>query len=519
MNVGRLFLGSPRETTLAHVWGAQSEVTRTWEELHDNVAGLCAALRELGVGPGERILVLSSSRVEVIESILAAFSMGTTAMPVSPLTGRTMLQAIVGKMKPTCCIFEEVPDPDVLRALDELSCKLISLNDPVAIPHAHAYRPLIEAGGRSLVLPSFEDQHPALIIHSSGSTGTPKVVEMTHGALVRYFEYHNFVWSQYADASDSLAATSPMVTGLPLHHLAGISTCLQGILNRRGSYLMTYFLPHAYLKLIERTRCASMLLVPSLYRSLLNDPYLREMDRSALRCCILGGEACPKELIRRIEAAFGVPAVVVYSTTECLSGIGHSRREIFAQNIKPGSCGRQLFGELSLRDVDGSVREDFGELWVRNATVHACYLDHEMNDARLRGGWFRTGDLFARDEDGDFFHRGRVDDMFICNGKNIYPLEMELLLMQHPSVEAVCAAPVSFPHKGPVPAVLVVSSQPLTSREVQDHFRRNGPPHLVPQFVMFADGLPLLGPGKADRRQAATLLQSGFESRRVTASG
>lgn len=518
MNVARLFLGSPSETTLSHVWGLRSEITRTWQQLHDNVAGLSAALGELEIAGGERLMILSSSRVEVIESILAAFSMGATAMPVAPAMGRNTLQAIVRKMKPTCCIFEELPDPEVLRALEEASCRLISLKAGDPPPRALAYRDLIE-GSRTLALPSFADGHPALIIHSSGSTGTPKVVAMSHGALLRYFEYHNFVWSQYADAIDSLVATSPMVTGLPLHHLAGISTCLQGILNRRGSYLMTYFLPHAYLELIERTRCASMLLVPSLYRSLLNEPYLEKMDRSALRCCIVGGEACPAELLHRIEAALGVPAVVAYSATECLSGIGHSRREIFARNIKPGSCGRQLFGELSLRGTDGSVREDFGELWIRNATVHECYMDHEMNEARLHGGWFKSGDLFARDAEGDFFHRGRVDDMFIYNGKNIYPMEMELLLMQHPAVEAGCAAPVTFPHKGPVPAVLVVASQPLTSREVQEHFRRNGPPHTVPQFVMFVDALPLLGPGKTDRRQAAALLQSGYDSTRMPASG
>jgi long-chain acyl-CoA synthetase len=150
------------------------------------------------------------------------------------------------------------------------------------------------------------------------------------------------------------------------------------------------------------------------------------------------------------------------------------------------------------------------------------YLDPAMNEARIRHGWFKTGDLFARDEDGDFFHRGRVDDMFICNGKNIYPLEMELLLLQQTGVEAVCAAPVSSEHKGAAPAVLVVTSQPLSSRDVQDHFRRNGPLHMVPQLVMFTDALPLLSSGKVDRREAANRLQAGYDSARdntvVTAS-
>jgi acyl-CoA synthetase (AMP-forming)/AMP-acid ligase II len=514
LNAARLFLGQPSGAMLTHVESARAEITRTWEELHRNVAGLSTSLLDLGIRPGDRLLILSNSRVEVIECILAAFSMGATAMPVGPTLGRTTLQAIVRRTAPACCVLEDVPDPEVLRALNDAKCVTVSLKgaQDAAASYWHTYRELIERGGRSLALPSFADEHPALIIHSSGSSGAPKVVVMSHGALVRYFECHNSLWNQYADSSDSLVATSAMVTGLPLHHLAGISTCLQGLLNGRSSYLMSFFLPHAYLKLLEKTRCASMLLVPSLYRSLLSEPYLRQMDRSALRCCILGGEPCSLELIRRIEAAFGVAAVMIYSMTECLSGIGHSRREIFENTIKHGSCGRQLFGELNLRDADGTVREDFGELWVRNATVHRCYLDPALNEARLRGGWFRTGDLFARDEDGDFFHRGRVDDMFICNGKNIYPLEMELLLLQRPGVEAVCAAPVTSRHKGLVPTVLVVTSQPLSRVQIQNHFRSNGPPHTVPQFVMFADALPLLGSGKTDRRQAASMLQAAYDA-------
>ncbi len=513
-----MFLGKPSGAVLTHLWSAGLEVTRTWQELHDNVAAVTAALLDLGVRPGGRVLILCNSRVEVIECILAAFSMGATAMPVAPTLGRAALQTIASRMQPTCCLFDEALDADVLQALHAASCVMINLKGASQPGAGHAYSELLGERGRSLALPSFTDDHPALILHSSGSSGTPKAVTFTHGELVRLFEYHNLVWCQYADASDSLVATSAMVTGLPLYHFAGVTLCLQGLLNGRHTYVMGYFLPHAYLKMIEKARCASMLLVPSLYRTLLKEPYLQQMDRSALRCCILGGEPCSVALIQQIEAAFGVPAVLAYSMTECLSGIGHSRREIFAGTIKRGSCGRQLFGELRLRDVDGSVREDFGELWVRNATVHRCYLDPQMNEARLVEGWFRTGDLFARDAEGDFFHRGRVDDMFICNGKNIYPLEMELLLLQHPDVEAVCAAPVSAPQKGPVPAVLVVASKPLSSGQVQDHFRRNGPIHTVPQLVVFVDAMPLLGPGKTDRRQAACLLQAAYDAARTNPS-
>jgi fatty-acyl-CoA synthase len=393
VNVTRLFLEKRSSAALIHEKSAHSSVSRTWDQLHDNVARLVRSLNELGIRAGDRILIVGTSRVEVIECILAAFNLGAAAMPVAPAVGRATLASIARNMKPACCIFEDAADTDALESLSAAVPLIIHLDDaPELGPRGHSYRRLVERPEAGLEFRSFPDEHPALVIHSSGSTGTPKVIVLTHGALVRYFEHHDLVWRQYTDAPDSLGPSSgALVTGLPVTHLAGLSICLQALLNGRHSYLLGAFTPLSYLKLIERSRSPCPLLVPSMYRALLNEAYLQQMDRSALRCCILIGEPCPMELLRRIEAAFGVPAVLAYSMTECLSGIGHSRRQIFAQTIKPGSCGRQLFGELALRDEKGTLREDFGELWIRNETVHPCYLDPAMNEARLRGGWFRTG--------------------------------------------------------------------------------------------------------------------------------
>jgi acyl-CoA synthetase (AMP-forming)/AMP-acid ligase II len=281
----------------------------------------------------------------------------------------------------------------------------------------------------------------------------------------------------------------------------------------RHTFLPSVFIPDVFLRLVEQVRCAFLMLVPSLYRSLLNEPYLQRMDKSAVKFCVTGGEPCPDALAERIEAAFGVPLVMAYSMTECLSGIGHSRRELFSRQVERGSCGKPLFGEVSLRDAQGRPQLEEGELWVRNATVHVCYLDEAMNEDRFRNGWFRTGDLFFKDEDGNFFHRGRADDMFVCNGKNIYPAELEQLLMRHPDVDLACAAPVSMAAKGPVPAVAVSVRRAVRAAELQEFCMLNGPSHAVPQLVLFLETLPIIGPGKIDRQRVGRLLQQACESR------
>lgn len=514
MNVTSLFLGGDTHEALTHIRNAASGTTRSAQELATNVSRLRSGLARAGVRELDPVLVLCGSRVEVVEVLLAVFGMGAIAMPANPLLGTANLLEIIGRMKPTCCFFEDSPEATIRQALTDLGCLMVSLKATRgSLPTGGlAYDDLVACDTGVSQMPQLEDSTPALIIHGSGSSGKQKAVTMSHGDLLRFFEYHNYVYSQYSDGPGTLRGTSAMVTALPLSHLAGIATCLQGLMNRRRTYILSFFLPDTYLELVERARCSFIMLMPSLYRRLLASPYMQRMDRSALRFCITGGEPASDELLSDIESRFGVPVVTAYSMTECLSGIGHLRQDLFAGRITRGSAGKQLFGELTLRDGSGVVHPSEGELWVRNPTVHRCYLDAELNAKHLCDGWFRTGDLFHKDPDGHYFHRGRVDDMFICRGKNIYPIEMELLLARHPAVEAVCAAPVITRTKLQVPAALVVCRSDVSESDIQAFSSQNGPSHSIPQIVRFAETLPQLGPGKVDRRRVTQILQQACES-------
>ena len=508
MNITRLLIGAESNAQLTHVGIASSRVSRSAGELRADVADLSEALLELGVRSGDVVLILGGSRVEIAESILSTFNIGAIAVPVSPLIGPGHINGIIARLRPRCCIFEDLPERSVLQSLSQQTCLLIALKATEPAAGCTPYRNLVGRRRGRLSFPTHPLTHPALIVHGSGSSGALKAVVMSHERLLTFCEYNRLVFAQYSDGPDTLTSSAPTVTSLPLTHLAGLGNTLLSLMNGQRTYLLSSFLPEPYLRLVEEVRCAHILLVPSLYRSLLKEPYLRKMDKSALRFCIIGGEPSPDDLLAEIEQAFGVPVLTVYSMTECLSGIAHMRRDLFA-HVTRGSCGKQFFGELSLRDADGNEQLQSGELWVRNATVHRCYLDPDLNEERLHGGWFRTGDVFFRDADGNYFHRGRVDDMFICNGKNIYPVEIERLLLAHPAVEMVCATAVTLPGKGPVPGVMIVAKSQVSETELQELCLRDGPSHAVPQVIQFGDSLPLLGPGKIDRREVQRRLQQG----------
>ncbi len=507
MNVIDLFaFGDDGEAlTLASSAG---DATRSFRRLGENVGSLCVELRRRGVGPGHRILVLSGTRIETVEFILAAFGLGAVVVPISPLLGARAIETIARRSNPVCCVFDEPLALEIETAL-RASCSLfvsLTRDGRATSGECCAYEDLVEEPCLPEPAP-VADESPCLVTYSSGSQGEPKGVELTHGSLRTFLEHYALLRSQFSCGT----ADGAVVTVLPLSHLGGLSICLHGLLTGCTTQLMSHFLPKTYLQMIARARSSLTMLVPSMYRALLKEQCLRELDFSALRFCMTLGEPCPDELAAQIEASFGATTVSAYGLTECLTGIGHARENLWRGGVKRGSCGTVIFGLVKLLDEHGNDHAELGELWVKNPTVRSCYLDPRLNADRLMDGWFRTGDVFYRDPDGHFFHRGRSDDMFVCNGKNIYPVELERVLMSHPAVELACAAPVQSRRHGTVPGVLIIAKRPVSEVEILDVSARLGPTHAVPKIIEFVDRCPEVGPGKIDRSAARRLLQTAYD--------
>ncbi len=500
---------------IAHVVSTTSRRSRSQRELLRNTQRLSVSLQAHGVRDGDRVLILTTSPVETLESILAAFHMGATAVPVSPLTGQRNLESIVSEMRPACCIFEE-PLPPAIDAALPGGCQRVSLNrvSEPARGRWLSYATLVETeNATSGPFPSRPD-HPALVVYSSGSEGQPKAIAFSHAQLLTFLEHYAELYAQFFAPAADEARHTPVALAVPLTHMGGLIIGLRALMAGDPLYSMTYFVPDTFLSLIGETRCPLIMLVPSMYRALLKSAQLQTTDRSAVKFCMTFGEACPVELVRQIEEAFRAPVVSAYGLTECLTGLGHVRESLLRQGAKQGSCGQHFFGEVKL--VDEHLREhpSLGELWVRNSTVHECYLDAQLNRSRFKDGWFRTRDLFFRDAGGNFFHRGRCDDMFICNGKNLYPAEIESVLMGHPSVEFVFAAPVLSASRQSLPAVLVVPKRPVSESELREFAIAHGPAHAVPQVVRIVQTLPQTGPGKINRLEAKRLLQEAYQDAR-----
>jgi long-chain acyl-CoA synthetase len=518
MNALELFRESEIAQAEIHTPTRDGDVYRTGKDLLANVGRIAQALKSLGVVAGSHVLILPANTLDCVEAILAVLSLGAVAIPVNPQLGSSTLSGIIEDVRPTCCIAEQCP-PDELCASLRMSCKdliLVSLAARVEGMRCHRLRALRDRYADSVfTVCERTDDDVALLLHTSGSTGRPKRIHRTHGQLASFMKFNHLLFSQYSRREGDRFIPNPIISSQLLSHLAAIGFCLEGLYAGTSVYLLHQFDASLVLHLVEKLRCRFLMLIPSLYELLLyeieNQP---NVNVSSLQYCMYGGEACPPEIARRIERTLGMKPLAAYGLTECLVGFGHTREALEAGAIASHSCGKHLFGEVRLVDEHGHESLEQGELWVRNGTIPTRSARGEIDPRVTPDGWFRTGDIMSRDAEGNFYHRGRMDDMFLCNGNNVYPAQMEQILASHPAVTGVIVAPVRNQRGQTVAAALVRCSRSVSTTELMEHARKLGPAYAVPAFMEFADEFPVAPSGKLDRSTVRARLQQAYETLR-----
>jgi long-chain acyl-CoA synthetase len=354
--------------------------------------------------------------------------------------------------------------------------------------------------------PALEPGPLAFLPYTSGSTGRPKGVTLTHAGQCWWIECLHKYWPTPVE-SRALAA-------VPLYHKNAMAGAIKPLLNSGASVvLLPNFEPRRFLKALADYRCTHASGVPAVFTLLLQERDLIEtLDFSALKGLKIGSAPTPKELLDAVEAAFGAPVSESYGLTE--GGPVMIGPPVDGRPTPRGSCGVAWpEGEVKLVDVKGHLSETHGELWVRNSGVTPGYYRlPEVNRERLVDGWLKTGDVFDRDADGFFYFRGCTDDMFNSGGENVYPLEVENVLLKHPAVAEVSVVPLPHRVKGEVPVAMVVRAKgrDVSEEELKQFFIANAPAYAHPRRIAFVAELPLNGPGKIDRKAVQSSLSERF---------
>ena len=348
-------------------------------------------------------------------------------------------------------------------------------------------------------LPDVAPGDACMIQYTSGTTGFPKGALLHHRGLVNNGDHTTNIMG----VSDG----GVYMGNMPLFHTAGCVLAVLGSVARRATLvLVEQFEPGLVLELMETYRATGMLGVPTMLIAMLEHPDFTTRDLSSVEAICSGGSTVPAELVRRLEADVGAPFTIVFGQTEC-SPVACMTRPDDSPDDKAETLGLPMPGvEVKIIDPESGDTlpvGELGEFCTRGYHVMHEYFDNPEATASTidSEGWLHTGDLCSMDARGYCKVEGRLKDMIIRGGENIYPREIEELLFRHPSVAEV--AVVGLPDKRmgeEVGAFLRPAGGETIDREALfSYLREHLSPQKTPRFWYEVDAFPLTGSGKIQK--------------------
>lgn len=487
-------------------------------ELAGEAAALSARLAESGVGPGQHVLILVPNSARYAAALFAVTRAGGIAVPLEPGLSRRELAHIVAATKPGA----------VVAGTERVAAALAKL-----APGAPVIRyGRLPAGLGSVPHPAepepadVDPRSPAVMFFTSGTTGAPKGVVHSHrGLLASYLALQRLhgeffegtaveklrrvatVTHRYGMRAVAAARNQAWLTPIPFHAIGGHEVLVGAILGGHRLVAMEAFHPRRVMEALQRERVSVFPATPAMVESLLALPDFDRFDLSALLVVGLGGAPASPELVRRAQARFGCSVTVGYGSTELGGGVLVTRIDD-PDDVKRETVGRPFPG-TDVRIVDEDGREVpvgvTGELTCRSDALMSRYaLAAGDVAAPLDGGWYRTGDLAVREEDGNLRIVGRRDDMIIRAGYKIQPAEIEQVLGGLPGVRQSAVVGVPAPKVGqqvwafavPEPGEAQIDRETLLA-----HCRANLSAHKVPDHLRTCESLPVTALGKVQRYQ------------------
>lgn len=462
----------------------QAERSVRYAELERRTRQVAALLAGLGVERGERVLLLFANDWRFAECLLGTLRVGAIAVPINIKLGADQLAYIADHSESVAAIGHA-----------EFLDKIPPRRQTVVVDAS--YDEVLAAAPAEFETVGVAETDEALLMYTSGSTGAPKGVQLSHANK----------WWQARSAAETMMwkpSDRALVTG-PLYHANALWACLLPMLYVGGSLaILPGFDAEAVIAAIDRYRPTYTSGTPAMFSLLLAQrEALARHDLSSIELVECGSAPVPEELMTAIEETFGCEVCETYGLTEGGANVITPRWGI----KKLGSTGLPVPGvEIQIVDPE-SGREcapgEIGELWSRSGANAIGYLKQPEVTAQkfTPEGWLKTGDLVRADDQGYIYFCGRVDDMISVGGENVYPKEVESILLSHPAVDDVCVVPVPHPVKGQAPVAWVVAREAVSEDELKDWFLARGPAYAHPRHVFFLDALPVSGTNKLDRKR------------------
>jgi fatty-acyl-CoA synthase len=434
--------------------------------------------------PGEPVAVWAGNGADWVLLEFAAGLAGLTLVTVNPAYQAEELAHVLGHSGARGVFLRSEAQAEILAQVRD---RLPRLREVITLgewPSGDGAPPLPQVGAAS----------PAQILYTSGTTGRPKAAVLTHRGLTNN--------ARLAAEAIGLRAGDVMVNPMPYFHIAGCGLITLGLVQTLGTQVvMPRFEPARMLELTKRYRGTVIGGVPTMLTALLAAAARAPRDLSSLRIALSGGATVPPELVRQVEAEFGVPFTLTFAQTESSCSITVTRVSDTAAD-RAETLGRPLpQTEVKIADIATGATVPcgtVGEICTRGYLVMDGYLgDPEATGAAIDSeGWLHTGDLGSMDERGYCRIAGRIKEMIIRGGENIYPREIEAVLASHPGVAEVAVVGVPDRFWGEVVGAVIRPASDVAETELADYCRGRLAAYKTPVRWLFTDAFPLTSTGK-----------------------
>jgi len=487
---------APNQTAVV-AWGIVPGQRSTWtyaELLRDAERTAQALLSHFE--PGEHIAIWAPNLAEWLLLELGAGLAGIVIVTVNPAYKARELEYVLRQSRAVGLFYiASFRGNPMAEWVDQVRPALPNLREAIALEHwDEFFAPAVT----TRPLPAVRAGDPAQIQYTSGTTGSPKGALLPHRALTN----NSRLFVQLVD----MRPGDVYAHAMPFFHTAGCVMAALGAIQSRATHaFIPAFEPARLLALIEQERATHTLGVPTMLIAMLEQPQLADCNLDALRVVASGGASVAPELVRSIEARFGASFCTVYGQTETSPLITTVRLDD-APADKAETVGKPL-PQTEVKIIDPASGEivapdTIGELCTRGYLLMTEYFDNPKATAATidTDGWLHTGDLATMDSRGYVRITGRLKDMVIRGGENMFPAEIESVLIEHPDVVEVAIIGVPDPKMGEELAAFVRTGG--TRPEVtalRAHVRQHLAAPKTPRYWIFIDAFPLTGSGKIQK--------------------
>jgi fatty-acyl-CoA synthase len=499
------------------------DIRLTYAEYDQRINRLANALLGLGVSPGEMVSFITFNSHQLLEAYYAVPQAKCVLNPINIRLSQAEIEYILNHAGTRILIFQA----DFLPLVDSMRARLPGIRnyivmEPGIVPEwAKDYEELLDAASpqAEVDLDAIDENAVVELFYTSGTTGSPKGVAITNRSL--------YIHTLMAIPSFNVTDEDTLLHVVPLFHVNGwgtphFLTAVGGkhVIQRNVDY-------GEMLRLVEAEQVTRILGVPTIFNGLVNHPDVGKYDLSSLKECLIGGAPSPPSLIDALEEKIGCRAIVGYGLTETTPLLTMARPKAHLQLDEAGRRAIQVKTGIPvvgarLRVVDrkgydvAADGKSMGEIIVRGNTVMDGYLnDAEATENAIVDGWFHTGDVAVMDEEGYITIVDRIKDIIISGGENISSVEVEKVILGHPSVFETVVIGVPDERWGEVPHALVVlkDGEQISQDELKVFIRAHLAGFKVPKTIEFRSELPKGGTGKIQKRELREPYWTAFDKR------